>query len=155
MSKFIYLLMKNQFFWMFIFLGCIVLLTFISSIIKRFFYNILKLVLIAYLIYFPIGLYLALYYWIITKSWFSNKNVFTLAFFYLTVSVIFVILLSYLKGIRYRYQYRISNRNKLSNLFFNPERLDTKYEIYVFSVFYFIIGIGIYSLISLIKLLKM
>lgn len=122
--------MKNQFFWVIIILGCIVLLAFITSIIKRFVYNILKLVFITYLIYFPIGLYMALYYWITTKSWFSNKNVFTLAFIYLTASMIFVILLSYLNGVSYRHQYRTNNRNKLSNLFFNPETLDTKYEIY-------------------------
>lgn len=130
MKNFISLLMKNQFFWVIIILGCIVLLAFITSIIKRFVYNILKLVFITYLIYFPIGLYMALYYWITTKSWFSNKNVFTLAFIYLTASMIFVILLSYLNGVSYRHQYRTNNRNKLSNLFFNPETLDTKYEIY-------------------------
>jgi hypothetical protein len=151
MTNFINLLMKNQFFWIFIVLCAIVLLIFIASIIKRFFYNILKLVLITYLIYFPVGLYMAVYYWITTKSSFSNKNIFTLAFIYLTVSIIIVILISYLNGIGSRYEYRISNRNKLSNLFFNMETLDAKYEIYMFSIFYCIIGIGIYSLISLIK----
>ena len=81
MNDYINIIIHNRWFIMFLFFCIVMLFFFWCFFISKYFEGIIyKLLLLTYLIYFPIGLFMSIYYRIITYDWFPSSNEFTILF---------------------------------------------------------------------------
>ncbi|MDP4146891.1 MAG: hypothetical protein Q8936_20865, partial [Bacillota bacterium] len=71
MKHFLDLVINSSIFFIILFFSIIVALIYISVIINKYVYDVFKLLLVVYMIYFPVGVFMGTYYWITTKNWFS------------------------------------------------------------------------------------
>lgn len=80
MEYYIELILKKQWIIGIILLLFISLIVFISSIIDKHFGGIYKFTIRTYLLYLPIGLFMALWYLITERNWLSKTNTYTFWF---------------------------------------------------------------------------
>lgn len=159
MSYYIELLSKNNIIWtIFIvlcFILCIALLTLISIIINKYVDDVFRLVLLIYIIYFPMGAFMGGYYLITTKEWFSRENNFTLCFLYNTLMTVVLILVIFFSNYTIRNEYKISHLIKESFWGYQYKRdyIESKAEVMTFICLYINIFIGIYTLMGFCSLL--
>ncbi len=131
------------------------LLIFVAIIVNRYVDDVFRLVLLIYIIYFPIGAFIGGYYLITTKEWFPRENDFTLCFLYNTSMMIILIAGKFLSGCVVRNQYKVkpSVKNSFWDYQFSRDYNDSKTELITFLAFYSNIFIGIYTLVGFCKLL--
>lgn len=159
MSYYIELLSKNNIIWTIFIILCFILgfslLILISIIINKYVDDIFKLTVLIYLIYFPIGAFMGVYYLITTKEWFPRENSFTLCFLYNTFMTAILILGTFLSNYAIRNEYKISPSIKESFWGYQYKRdyIESKAEVMTFICLYINIFIGIYTLIGFCKLL--
>lgn len=157
MAYYIELLSKNNIIWTIFIVLCFILsfllLIFIAIIIKNYF-DVYKLVLLIYAIYFPIGAFMGGYYLITTKQWFPRENSFTLCFLYNTLMTAILILGTFFSNYAIRNEYKISSSIKKSfwGYQYTREYIESKTEVVTFITLYSNIFVGIYTIIGLCKL---
>lgn len=149
MAYYIDLLTKSRLFWTAVVLLLFIVLIFISIVIKNYIKDVFKLLLLIYLIYFPIGAFISIYYWIITKEWFPRKNFFTLGFLYCSLYIIVLIICRYLLNVTNKHNYK---GKTFFSYMFEAEYLEGKLEIATFGLLYTNIFIGIYTLVGFYNL---
>jgi hypothetical protein len=159
MAYYIELLSKNNIIWTIFIVLCFILsfllLIFIAIIIKNYF-DVYKLVLLIYAIYFPIGAFMGGYYLITTKQWVPKGNLFTISFLYITFLIINLVATKHLiKCLSKKSEYEINRVAKYMLLGdrITKENRKTSFEVCVFLAFYSNIFIGIYTLIGFCSLL--
>lgn len=148
MNYYIDLLIQNQILLTICVILIFILLLYIACIIEKFFCDIFKLSLIIYAIYFPIGAFMAIHYWIFTKDWFSRENTFTLSFLYCSIYTIMLIIYQFLIPKLPYYKAKSS-----LGYMFEKEHLQNKLGLVSIFSLYSNFFIGIYTIICFIKLI--
>jgi hypothetical protein len=153
MAYYMECLLKSHLFWIVVMVLSFLLLIFIAIIIKNYF-DVYKLTLLIYAIYFPIGAFMGGYYLITTKEWFPRENSFTLCFLYNTLMTAILILGTFLSNYAIRNEYKISNSIKKSfwGYQYTREYIESKTEVVTFLALYSNIFICIYTIIGFCKL---
>lgn len=149
MAYYIDLLTKSRLFWMIVVLLFFIALVFISIVIENYIKDVFKLLLLIYLIYFPIGAFMGIYYWIITKELFSRKNNFTLGFLYCSIYIIVLIICRCLQNVTNKHNYKAKG---FFSYMFESQYLEGKLTIATFGLLYVNIFFGIYTLIGFYNL---
>lgn len=153
MKYYIDLLARSRLFFMIMYLLLIIILVFLSIIIKRIINDVFKLYWVTYLIYFPIGIFMSLYYWIVTKELFTRENKFSFGFLVCTFFMIILAMLRVLINSPRLEKFRLNKYN------YNDRRYDYtkdyffRLEVCIFFGIYMNIFIMIYTFLNFGNLL--
>lgn len=89
MEYYIDLIASKKWIFYIIYFSFIILIVYISIIIDERFGGLHKFIIRTYLIYLPVGLFMASYYLITEKTWLSKNNTYTLSFIYYSIMMLF------------------------------------------------------------------
>lgn len=154
MKYYIDLLARSRLFFMIIYLLLIIILVFLSIIIKRFINDVFKLYCITYLIYFPIGIFMSVYYWIVTKELFTRENKFSFGFLVCTFFMIMLGILRVLVKSPRLEKFRLNKYNYNDRRYdYTKDYLDFRFEVCIFFGIYMNIFIMIYTFFNFGNLL--
>lgn len=119
-----------------IFFSFIILMIYISIIIDEYFGGLYNFIVRSYFIYLPVGLFMAVYYLIIEKTWFSRNNTYTLSFIYYSIIIIMTII-----------------SEKCFEKYYRTERLDERIKNSRWMILSMFIIIVPYTFVGFIKLI--
>ncbi|MCT8978455.1 hypothetical protein N4T77_17845 [Clostridium sp. CX1] len=119
-----------------IFFSFIILMIYISIIIDEYFGGLYNFIVRSYLIYLPVGLFMAVYYLIIEKTWLSRNNIYTLSFIYYSIIIIMTII-----------------SEKCFEKYYRTERLDERIKNSRWMILSMFIIIVPYTFVGFIKLI--
>lgn len=92
MEHYIDLISNKKWILYLIYFSFIILVVYISIIIDERLGGLYNFIVQTYLIYFPVGFFMAGYYLITEKSWLSRNNIYTICFIYYSIIIIFTVI---------------------------------------------------------------
>lgn len=126
---------------------------YIGEVLKNFFIDLVKIVLLIYAVYFPFGAFMGIYYLIITKDLFCRENIFTFMFIVSSVFNIFLIINKYLLNIsikRFNSKLKYMPKSFFSYMY-EPEYLEGKFDVVTYITLYLNFSFLIYTVIQFFK----